>query len=116
MKPRSAGHLHGVRRAWRVTSSVKVRWPGFAEPKTRRRARALPRGGVYRCAQSKTADKGSCSDSFPQRGSLQKVGAGGTAMVCEKKGNAGGRNAVRRLDAGRRRMAPYYLGAKGGKT
>lgn len=27
-----------------------------------------------------------------------------------------GRNAVRRLDAGRRRMAPYYFSAKGGKT
>jgi hypothetical protein len=35
-----------VRQAWRVTSSVKVRWPGFAEPKARRRARASPRGGV----------------------------------------------------------------------
>ena len=27
-----------------------------------------------------------------------------------------GRNAVRCLDAGRRRMAPYYFGTKGGKT
>ena len=46
IKPRSAPELGRVRQAWRVTSSVKVRWPGFAEPKARRRARASPRGGV----------------------------------------------------------------------
>ena len=44
--PPRAVELKRVRRAWRVTSSVKVRWPGSAEPKARRRARASSRGGV----------------------------------------------------------------------
>ena len=39
--PQAARRLiQRVRRAWRVTSSVQVRWPGYAEPKARRRARA----------------------------------------------------------------------------
>lgn len=28
-KPAPAAHVERVRRAWRVTSSVKVRWPGL---------------------------------------------------------------------------------------
>ena len=48
MKPRSAGEFRRVRRAWRVTSWVKVLWPGFAAPAVRptplRRAEGKEKG------------------------------------------------------------------------
>jgi len=42
-----------VCRAWHVTASVRVRCPGFVEPKGRETARASPRGGVWRKSNPK---------------------------------------------------------------